>query len=74
MMQPATQVVPFTEPQETQNHPEMGIEVECIDPSILQLVAFLFPAAPFEGLKFLALLCRATEKQLLILPHEGGQP
>ncbi len=47
---------------EVQNRP---VPVERIDPAILQLIAFLFPCQPFEGMKFLALLCRrATEKQL----------
>ncbi len=48
---------------EVQNRPH-GVQVERIDPAILQLIAFLFPCQ-FEGMKFLALLCRrATEKQL----------
>lgn len=40
------------------------VHVERIDPAVLQFICFLFPCQ-FEGMKFLALLCRrATEKQL----------
>jgi hypothetical protein len=46
---------------EVQNRP---VHVERIDPAVLQFICFLFPCQ-FEGMKFLALLCRrAAEKQL----------